>query len=72
MEILHNFMIHKNKIMERFNQLKQLILESEADFIKFFDQNNQAAGTRVRNKMQALKVLAQDIRTEVTAKKQSK
>ena len=55
--------------MERFNQLKQLILESEVDFKKFFEQNNQAAGTRVRNQMQALKVLAQDIRTEVTAKK---
>jgi hypothetical protein len=55
--------------MERFNQLKQLILESEADFAKFFDQNNQAAGTRVRNKMQALKVLAQEVRAEVTAKK---
>ena len=55
--------------MERFNQLKQLILESEADFAKFFDQNNQAAGTRVRNRMQALKTLAQEIRTSVTAKK---
>jgi hypothetical protein len=55
--------------MERFNQLKQLILESEADFAKFFDQNNQAAGTRVRNKMQALKVFAQEVRAEVTAKK---
>ena len=69
MEILHNFMVHKNKIMERFNQLKQLILESEVDFIKFFDQNNQAAGTRVRNKMQELKVLAQEIRLEVQEKK---
>ena len=55
--------------MERFNQLKQLILESEADFAKFFEQNNQAAGTRVRNKMQALKVFAQEVRAEVTAKK---
>jgi hypothetical protein len=55
--------------MERFNQLKQLILESEADFAKFFDQNNQAAGTRVRNKMQALKVFAQEVRADVTAKK---
>ena len=55
--------------MERFNQLKQLLLESEADFTKFFEQNNQAAGTRVRNKMQELKVLAQEIRLEVQEKK---
>jgi hypothetical protein len=57
--------------MERFNELKQLLLESEADFKKFFELNNQAAGTRVRNKMQELKVLAQAIRTEVSAKKKS-
>jgi hypothetical protein len=31
--------------------------------------NNQAAGTRVRNRMQALKAFAQEIRTSVTAKK---
>jgi hypothetical protein len=55
--------------MERFNQLKQLLLESEADFKKFFEQNNQAAGTRVRNKMQELKTLAQEIRLEVQEKK---
>ncbi len=55
--------------MERFNQLKQLLLESEADFTKFFEQNNQAAGTRVRNKMQELKALAQEIRHEVQEKK---
>jgi len=55
--------------MERFNQLKQLLLESEADFTKFFEQNNQAAGTRVRNKMQELKALAQEIRLEVQEKK---
>ena len=55
--------------MERFNQLKQILLESESDFTKFFEQNNQAAGTRVRNKMQELKALAQEIRLEVQEKK---
>lgn len=55
--------------MEEFNKLKQLIIEAEADFTKFYEGNNQAAGTRVRNRMQALKTLAQEIRTSVTAKK---
>jgi hypothetical protein len=55
--------------MEEFNKLKQLIIEAEADFTKFYEGNNQAAGTRVRNRMQALKAFAQEIRTGVTAKK---
>jgi hypothetical protein len=37
----------------------------EADFEKFYDKNNQAAGTRVRKGMQDLKNLAQEIRLEV-------
>ncbi|WP_420490433.1 hypothetical protein [Mucilaginibacter jinjuensis] len=32
-------------------------------------KGNKAAGTRVRNAMQQLKTLAQEIRTEVTDKK---
>ena len=55
--------------MERFNQLKQLLLESETDFIKFYEKENLAAGTRVRLKMQELKALAQEIRLEVLEKK---
>jgi hypothetical protein len=37
----------------------------EADFEKFYGKGNKAAGTRVRKGMQDLKVLAQEIRTEV-------
>jgi hypothetical protein len=55
--------------MEEFNKLKQLIIEAEADFTKFYEGNNHAAGTRVRNRMQALKNFAQEIRNGVTAKK---
>lgn len=51
--------------MSRFAQLKELVMGLEGDFEKFYDKNNQAAGTRVRKGMQDLKVLAQDIRTEV-------
>lgn len=51
--------------MERFNQLKDLVMSLEDDFIKFYEKGNKAAGTRVRKGMQDLKVLAQDIRKEV-------
>lgn len=55
--------------MSRFNEIKDLILGLEADFEKFYDKSNQAAGTRVRKGMQDLKNLAQDIRKEVQDKK---
>ena len=51
--------------MNRFEQLKDLIASLEADFVKFYDKQNSAAGTRVRKGMQDLKNIAQDIRKEV-------
>jgi len=51
--------------MNRFNELKDLVLSLEGDFEKFYDKGNQAAGTRVRKGMQDLKNLAQDIRLKV-------
>jgi len=49
----------------RYEELKQKVAEMEQDFVRFFVHGNKAAGTRVRNAMQELKVLAQAIRTEV-------
>jgi len=51
--------------MSRFAQVKDLILSLEGDFEKFYEKENQAAGTRVRGGLQQLKTLAQEIRTEV-------
>lgn len=51
--------------MKRFEQLKDLVLSLEGDFTKFYDKENQAAGTRVRKGMQELKNLSQEIRVEV-------
>jgi len=55
--------------MKRFEQLKDLVMSLEDDFDKFYDKNNQAAGTRVRKGMQEMKNLAQEIRIEVQKKK---
>ncbi|NCD68270.1 histone H1 [Mucilaginibacter agri] len=55
--------------MDKFNQVKEAIAAAEADFNAFYKKGNKAAGTRVRNAMQLLKTLAQEIRTEVTEKK---
>jgi hypothetical protein len=51
--------------MNKFEQVKNLIMSLESDFDKFYDKNNQAAGTRVRKGMQDLKNMAQEIRIEV-------
>lgn len=55
--------------MENFTKLKEVLANVEADVEKFYNAGNSAAGTRVRKAMQDLKTLAQDIRTEVTEKK---
>ncbi|MGB3781094.1 MAG: histone H1 [Tunicatimonas sp.] len=51
--------------MKRFDELRDLVMSLEGDFEKFYDKENQAAGTRVRKGMQELKNLAQEIRIEV-------
>lgn len=56
-------MAHKN----RFEDIKNLLEETEADFEKFYDKGNKAAGTRVRKGMKDLRDIAQDIRMEVQA-----
>lgn len=51
--------------MNRFEEIRDLIMSAQDDFDKFYNKNNQAAGTRVRKVMQQMKELAQDIRKEV-------
>jgi len=55
--------------MEKFSKIKEVIAAAEADFTAFFEKGNKAAGTRVRNAMQELKTLAQEVRQEVTEQK---
>ncbi|NHA02708.1 histone H1 [Mucilaginibacter sp. HC2] len=57
--------------MEQITKLKELIASAEADAEKFNNGNN-AAGTRLRNAMQQIKVTAQEVRTAVTEKKNAK
>lgn len=58
--------------MENFQKVKDLVASVEADAVKFYENGNSAAGTRVRKGMQDLKNLAQTIRAEVTEKKNAK
>lgn len=53
----------------KFDEVKKMVDELEDDFNKFYEKGNNAAGTRVRKGMQALKNKAQDIRLDVQSKK---
>lgn len=55
--------------MDKYQQLRDLVISAEADFEKFYVKGNKAAGTRVRKAMQDIKELAQAIRTDVQAQK---
>jgi hypothetical protein len=52
----------------QFTNLKAIIAQAESDVVKFDEKHNEAAGTRVRKAMQALKVGAQGIRETVVQK----
>jgi hypothetical protein len=55
--------------MEKFKALQELVAATEKEASAFYEKGNKAAGTRLRNAMQELKVAATDIRKEVTEKK---
>lgn len=58
--------------MSAFTKLKELVTATEADATAFYEKGNKAAGTRLRKALQEIKVLAQEGRNEVTAKKATK
>ena len=57
-----------NKLDNLYDELQNVINDSQSDVTKFVGGNN-SAGTRVRKAMQAVKALAQDVRLEVQDQK---
>ncbi len=55
--------------MNEFNSLKEMVMAMEADFIKFYDKGNSAAGTRVRKGLQDLKNKCQEMRLDIQERK---
>lgn len=55
--------------MSKFAKLKEVVASVETDAEKFYNSGNNAAGTRVRKALQEIKGLAQEIRAEITEKK---
>ena len=59
-----------NKLDSLFDDLQDVINDCQTDVTKFVEGNN-SAGTRVRKAMQTVKLLAQEVRTEVQDQKNS-
>lgn len=57
--------------MKKFQDLVDLMFSAQEDAEKF-EKGNSAAGTRLRKKMQEVKTIAQEIRTEVSDVKNMK
>jgi hypothetical protein len=55
--------------MTKFKELQDVLKTVEQDAARFYEKGNKAAGTRLRNGLQQIKVLATEIRKEVTSLK---
>jgi hypothetical protein len=58
--------------MEKFEEMKALLEQTQGDVEKFFNKGTGTAGTRVRVNMQALKKLADELRKEIQETKKQK
>ncbi len=58
--------------MENFQKLVQHVQSLEADFQKFYDKGQSAAGTRLRKGLSELKKLSQDVRNEIQKVKEDR
>ena len=62
-------------MVDGINILEEMILRLEslrADYNKFYEDGNSAAGTRVRKVMQEIKTDAQDLRLHIQETKNNK
>ena len=53
--------------MDRYEELYRVLISVHDDFRKFYEKDNKAAGTRVRKGMLELRSVAQEIRQEIQA-----
>ncbi len=58
--------------MENYNKLLEFVQSLQADFGKFYEKEQSAAGTRLRKGLSELKKMAQDIRNDVQDVKNSR
>jgi hypothetical protein len=72
---LNKTKLRRNKMVDGINILEEMINRLEcirSDYEKFYDDGNNAAGTRVRKVMQEIKVDAQDLRLHIQETKNNR
>lgn len=55
--------------MEKYKELKELVGNMEIDIVKFYEKGNDSASVRVRKLLQTVKLLAQEIRKDISSEK---
>jgi hypothetical protein len=53
------------ELKKAFDSLKEIVADCEADFLKFADKTNKAAGVRARKALQEVKKQAQAVRVQL-------
>ena len=57
--------------MEKYEEMKSILEEMSNDFAKLYEKGVKAAAPRIRKGMQEIKRLAQEVRVDVQAYKES-
>jgi len=57
--------------MEKFLELKTLIISAEMDARRFYEKGNKTAGVRLRKALQLSKGIAQEVRKDVAILKKA-
>jgi hypothetical protein len=60
-----NLVSIKKHLMDKYNELLEMVTSMEKDFQMFYVGYNKAAGTRIRKGLQDLKAHCQTLRLEV-------
>ena len=55
--------------MDKYTELKNLVAEMEQDVNKFYNKDVKAASVRIRKALQEIKTVSQDMRKEVSERK---
>jgi hypothetical protein len=55
-----------------YSKFEEVVANMKGDFEKFYDKENNAAGTRVRKALQELGALCKDVRKDVTEVKNAR
>lgn len=63
--------VNRQTAMQKIEEMKAVLTALDKDVEKFYNKGRDVSGTRIRKAMLALKLLAQEVRNEVTTIKKN-